>query len=120
MADTAPKPKALLEDERSRRYLEQHPEIRSSAPSWAAEFELYYLNDAQPWAVTYSSKLVGGVTILQSAFHHLDGSLEFDPWMIEIGDDGTIRNSDDLQAVLDGLRSAVDLTRDERANRAHD
>lgn len=104
-------PRALLEDERSRRYLDQHPEIRSSAPSWAAEFEMYYLNDAQPWAVTYSRKLAGGVTILQSAFHHHDGRLEFDPWMVEIGDDGVVRNSDDLQAVLDSLRSAASLMR---------
>jgi len=101
------------------RHVEQHPEIRAAAPIWAEDIEAYYLNDAQPWAITYSRELGGGVTLLQSAFHHHDGRLEFDPWTVEIGDD-VIRNSDDLQAVLDGLQSAVELTRDERANRAHD
>jgi len=110
-SDTSQTEQDLLDDERSRLYIESHPEIRASAPSWAEDVEAYYLNDAQPWAVTYSRKLAGGVTILQSAFHHHDGRLEFDPWMVEIGDDGVVRNSDDLQAVLDSLRSAASLIR---------
>lgn len=110
-------PNELLEAERSRLYVESHPEIRAGAPGWAEEIDAGYFNEHQPWSISYLRHLEGGVTLVQSAFHHPDGRLEFDPWVVELEDD-TIHDTDELRAVMDGLRAAGALIRrEDRATR---